>query len=49
MLINDEITFAQGLWEKFYQGLRRPIPAALVSGVIFENGIACLYSNQNID
>jgi len=40
---------AQGLWEKFHQGIRRPIPGPLNSGALVEICVACLYSNQDID
>ena len=39
----------QGLWEKFYQEIQRPIPGPLAPGAAVIICIACLYSNQNID
>ena len=40
---------AQGLPETFHQGVRRPIPNPLASGVLIQTCIAFLYCNQNID
>jgi len=39
--------YPEGLREKFYQGVRRPIPGPLASETLAETCIACLYSNQN--
>jgi len=35
--------------EKIFQGVRKPIPGPIVSGVLVETCTACLYSNQNTD
>jgi len=33
----------QGLWAKFYQGLRRPIPGPLASTALVKTCISCFY------
>ena len=43
------LTWNQGLREKFYQGIRRPISVPLASGSPVETSIPCWYSNRNID
>jgi len=36
----------EGLREKFYQGVRKPIPDPLASGALVKSCIDCWYSNE---
>jgi len=49
LLIVLKLWLYAGPLKEIYRVVRKPIPRTLVSGVLVETCIACLYTNQNID